>query len=227
MRLSLLLLTIIPWLALSFLGITLLAPGTPQHSTLGLVVVCIMTLWLALCGFLLLRTYPLNIARLRRYLDRMANGELPEKVTLLSHDEDLGAIERDLNRVVDTLKTKIEALQEQLAISDAMYKTIRAQSQELVDAERQRVMIESLAAACHHIAQPATALKTSLELIKRTAPPDSRDRVETCLEAMREIAETLEKLRQVSTYRTVPYRTIMVDGQEKAIEHILDIDRRA
>ncbi len=41
-----------------------------------------------------------------------------------------------------------------------MKRTIEAQREEILAAERQRVMIQSLGAACHHLGQPATVVSS-------------------------------------------------------------------
>lgn len=76
------------------------------------------------------------------------------------------------------------------------------------EAERQRVMLESLGAACHHLGQPATVLMANLGLIRSRI--DSEDHVltemvDSSLEAIRRLGDTLHKLNCVNEYRTTSY----------------------
>lgn len=90
-----------------------------------------------------------------------------------------------------------------------MAETIRKQRDELLDAERQRVMIESLGAACHHLGQPATVIMAYLELIKRTETTrETGEMIDKALEAAQAMAEIFQRLRDVSCYRKVPYLAI-------------------
>jgi FixJ family two-component response regulator len=88
----------------------------------------------------------------------------------------------------------------------AMRRTIMAQQEELLQAERQRVMLESLGAACHHLGQPATVITGYLELIKRKeTDPEIRAMIEQCIAAAAQMGEILTRLNQVSNYRTESY----------------------
>ncbi len=79
----------------------------------------------------------------------------------------------------------------------------------LRQSERQRVMLASVGAACHHLGQPATVIMANLELIKRlTKDVDKAELKEilklTC-DAADTLAEVLHKLNTVNEYRTVQY----------------------
>jgi DNA-binding NtrC family response regulator len=109
------------------------------------------------------------------------------------------------------VKGSVEPANLRRAIANALQKgdmltTIRRQKEALMDAERQRVMIESLAAACHHLGQPATVIRGYLELVrKQNLPPDALEMVDACLAAADSMADVLDTLRKASQYRTVPY----------------------
>jgi PAS domain S-box-containing protein len=79
----------------------------------------------------------------------------------------------------------------------------------LRQAERHRVMLASVGAACHHLGQPATVILTNLELIKRMTHDVGRDDLAEILrmtnEAAEHMAEVLHKLNSVDEYRTVQY----------------------
>ena len=63
--------------------------------------------------------------------------------------------------------------------------TISEQQERLLDAERQRVMIESLGAACHHIGQPAMAINAYLQLMKdQETDEEQLAMISQCMEAL-------------------------------------------
>lgn len=74
--------------------------------------------------------------------------------------------------------------------------------------ERNRVMLESLGAACHHLGQPATLLMGNLGLLQakvRDADPVVRELLASSMDAIARLGETLHKLNQVNEYRTRLY----------------------
>ena len=78
----------------------------------------------------------------------------------------------------------------------------------LLEAERQRVMFESLGAACHHIAQPLTVAINSLELyrLELTESSDTRDgELDKTMKCIEKASEIIHRMQAVSKYRTVPY----------------------
>ncbi len=105
-----------------------------------------------------------------------------------------------------------------------MHRTIEKQREDLIQAERQRVMIESLGAACHHMGQPATVISTYLQLMKRVEQsPEMIDMIEQCTEAAEAIHTILQRLRSVSQYRTVPYISRQEGEISRIDERILDV----
>lgn len=92
------------------------------------------------------------------------------------------------------------------------------------DAERHRVMLESLGAACHHLGQPATVLLANLGIMKRHSTKTDekiQELVGSCLEAAESLSTTLHKLNATNEYRTTPY----LDGRTASGKEsrILDI----
>ena len=76
------------------------------------------------------------------------------------------------------------------------------------EAERQRVMLESLGAACHHLGQPATVLLANLGIMRHRADggnEDMKELVDACLNAAEALSEILHKLNAINEYRTTPY----------------------
>lgn len=212
---------VIPLLVVCFFALSVYSPaGMP--SFVGQVVIGGLTFLLAASGYALLRRYPENIIKLRQYLRQIAAGELPEKIALDQSEDDIRAIEDYLNQVLVALRNKVQLLEQQLQLSREMKTALETQQQDLLAAERHRVMIQSMGAACHHIGQPTTLLRTNLYFLKSQAStPRERGMVAECEQAVEAIVEVLEKLRHVSAYRTTPYCTI----SNSADEEILDIER--
>ncbi len=93
--------------------------------------------------------------------------------------------------------------------------------------ERQRVMVESLGAACHHLGQPATILLASLELMARM-PNQDRAVTEELLASSMDAAESLRTmLHELNNMTEAEYRTrAYMDGDDAtgaAGPRILDI----
>jgi len=74
--------------------------------------------------------------------------------------------------------------------------------------EGQKAMIASLAAACHHLGQPATVIVANLTLLQRMmkdASPDAKDLINAANQAGEELAQILYKLNTVDTYKMSNY----------------------
>ncbi len=94
-------------------------------------------------------------------------------------------------------------------------------------AERQRVMVESLGAACHHLGQPATVLLASLELMTRMPSQDravTEELLSSSMEAAESLREMLHELNDMteSEYRTTAY---LESGKDSGVDapRILDV----
>lgn len=85
---------------------------------------------------------------------------------------------------------------------------LEAQRLKLLDAERHRVMVESLGAACHRLGQPATVITTSLQILKREIHGEEEQRMlGECMQAAESLSSILQQLQRVCVYRTEPYLT--------------------
>ena len=81
------------------------------------------------------------------------------------------------------------------------------------EAERQRVMLESLGAACHHLGQPATVLLANLGIIQKRLSLDEKqvddkqvgELLDASIEACKRLGDILHKLNAVTEYRTTHY----------------------
>jgi len=100
-----------------------------------------------------------------------------------------------------------------LVISNAfqkfkMQQKIGEQRKALIEAERQRVMMESVGAACHHFGQPLTTMLINLQMLAKGEPIEESDKsrmFEECLKAAEIMRKILNKFQEVREYRTRPY----------------------
>jgi DNA-binding response OmpR family regulator len=134
----------------------------------------------------------------------MFNGHRNEKV----------AVEAMKAGVSDYLvKGRITPDRLRLVISFAVQKNRIQQRMEekrkaLLDAERQRVMMESVTATCHHFAGPLTAMLSNLQMfaeVENIEEPEKRNMLEQCLKAAETMKTILNKFQQVREYRTRPF----------------------
>ena len=94
------------------------------------------------------------------------------------------------------------------------------------EAERHRVMRESLGAACHHLGQPATVLLANLGIMQRKLDGSGDEMVaelvKSSIEAAETLGEILHKLNTVNEYKTTRYldRPDGVDSDENRILEI-------
>jgi DNA-binding response OmpR family regulator len=85
---------------------------------------------------------------------------------------------------------------------------IKKSIEDLLEAERQRVMIESLGAACHHISQPMTSVMGNLGLLKESLASDdvvTRRKLQAILEWTDEVRSLLHQFHALRAYRSTPY----------------------
>ena len=135
-------------------------------------------------------------------------------IMLTGHGSEEVAVEAIKAGVSDYLvKGRITPDSLRLVIANALQKfkmqqEIEKQRQALFDAERQRVMMESVGAACHHFAQPLTTMLGSLQVLAEAddiEEPEKRNMLQQCLKAAEMMRMILNKFQQVSEYRTRPY----------------------
>ncbi len=100
-----------------------------------------------------------------------------------------------------------------LVISNALRKfemqqKIDEQHAALLHAERQRVMMESVGATCHHFGQPLTVMLSNLQVLAETKDieePEKQQMLHHCLRAAAMMKTILNKFQEVQEYRTRPY----------------------
>lgn len=85
---------------------------------------------------------------------------------------------------------------------------IRDQEKRLIEAERQRVMMQSIGATCHHFSQPVTSLLGRLEILLESSPPLNEKQltlINDSLACTRKMMDLLVQFQRIQDYRTVPY----------------------
>jgi len=149
-------------------------------------------LLLMLLGYGVLAKYPAGVVRLRHWVEELAKGDIPVRIELSSDEDELAAIERCLREVVHQSRQRVH--------------TLELQTESLLVAERQRVAIEGLGAACHHLGQPATSLSIALYMMRRAnTSPEVTPLINQCQHAADAMSEILQKLRHIANYRNEPY----------------------
>ena len=184
------LISVIPLLAIVYFCVT---DGLGVAVTLDrLWPVVVATLPFMALGYWMLVQYPINIVRLRRYLEELAHGALPGHVALMTDEDDLAAVDALLRKVVKQTETRV--------------RTIEVQAGALLDAERQSVMIQSLGAACHHLGQPVMVICTYLDLMRRLQlPVEAQPMLVECRAAADTLADVVHRLQHLTSYRTESY----------------------
>lgn len=145
---------------------------------------------------------------------------------------------RDEERAVEAMKNgasdylvkgSISPWSLQRAITQAvarvnMQREIAEQRDKLLAAERQRVVIESLGAACHHLGQPMVVLNYCLdELAKTDAKPEFRELLGKGMEAKEKINQILSRMQRITAYQNEPYVPGADSDSEAHVDTILTL----
>jgi signal transduction histidine kinase len=198
------LMSVLPLLAFMYLLINGLRHESVTQEAFYFVTPVIVLL--VVLGIVLLVRHSRQVEQLRRYLEVMARGGAP---SLMFGDggEDFAAIEKCLGAVIRQ--------------TDDRVRVIESQSRALVQAEQQRVMVETLGAACHHLGQPATVIRVYLEMMqKKESSAEMQRMIGECQEAAESVAGILHRLQGVGKYQTEPYlpsRPVDESGHEDRI----------
>lgn len=150
-----------------------------------------------LLGYAMLAKYPANIVRLRRYLRDLASDRVPVSLVLSTDEDDLTAIRRYMCDLVRQAEERV--------------RTTDARQASVLTAERQRVMIESLGAICHHLGQPATMIGAGLYMMrKHAASPELKALIDECQQSFEALTKIHDRLHAITQYRTEAYLTAEV-----------------
>lgn len=201
------LMSVIPLLAFAYVLGNAFMTRSLDLETIYLLLPSIVTL-MAL-GVMLLARHTIEVSRLRQYLEEISRGGDP-LVTMDHSSEDFVAMQRSLGAVIKRGSEKV--------------KVVEARSKVLVQAEQQRVMSETVGAACHHLGQPATIIRGYLDLMKRAeVSPEMKSMIQECQAATEEVATVLHRLKGVGQYETEPYLTAKEERAGRSDERILKI----
>lgn len=184
------LITILPALIMLWVWMGHLNDATPPPVAIwcaGGVIVLVITL-----GYTLLLKYPVSIVRLRHYLSTLAGGGIPDQIVLTEDEDDLAAVQHYMERIVNMAEDRIRMLEKRHEVE--------------LESERQRVMIESIGAMCHHVGQPATVISMCLHLLKNNPSAQDAPRIlAECEAAFDSMTAILDQLRATSHYSSEAY----------------------
>lgn len=175
----------------------------------SLVLILSSSLVLVLLGIVLLLRHVLEVGRLRRHLELIARGGVPGDGVEAS-SEDFKAISKAMGTVIEKADEKVRTIEDQ----------VRAR----LRAEQQRVMVETVGAACHHLGQPATVIGVYLDLMKKKeVSPEMQRLIAECQLAAADVSGVLHRLQGVARYETEPYLSPRKAGPPRSDERILKI----
>ncbi|MBN2161613.1 MAG: hypothetical protein JXR25_12610 [Pontiellaceae bacterium] len=207
-RIAMVLLSLVPALVCFYAGILVADPDSELVHPVSLIVIICSTLTVGIAGWLILRKHARNISRLRDYVVNIAAGSIPDSIRLYqsSDSSEIQCIEDGLNLILNQMNRRIRVIEHKLKLEGNLRRALEKQQQDLLNAERQRVMLQSVGAACHHLGQPATALRMRLYLLRNRAESmEHMEEIDDSLKDLDAIDVILTRLREVNEYRTVPY----------------------
>jgi signal transduction histidine kinase len=189
-EIAIVLVSILPLLAMFYLIFSNLSgQKTPIPLVLAIAVILLFMMTL---GYVLLIRYPRSVSKLRKKLENLTDGKITNSVQISDHEEEILVLEKYFNTLISEMKERME--------------TIEQQKRDLIDAERQRVMTESLCTACHHLGQPAMVLSNYLQLMEKEDLSDAaKANLSGCMNASKEMNSIIKDLQNVTAYRTEPY----------------------
>lgn len=121
------LVSVIPLLVFYYLISRQDAEGIPWDGQTFAVLLILCAL--GYTGYSILRQYPINIVRLRSYLEQIVRGEIPESVELLHAEDDLRAVETYLNLLLTRLRERMDKLNiEKNRLQEQLYQAQKMES---------------------------------------------------------------------------------------------------
>ena len=119
-KVAIILISILPLISIWYLastGVLIDRSGGWLIRIVGPIILLMIVL-----GYLLLAKYPVTIVKLRKYLENIIKGELPDKVNLLRSENDISAIEDSMNIIIRKLKSEITLIQtEKVSLQQQLY----------------------------------------------------------------------------------------------------------
>ena len=93
-------------------------------------------------------------------------------------------------------------------MSEDRIQMLKKQHDVELEAESQRVMVESIGTMCHHLGQPASVMSMTLYRLRNNpAPGDVPKLLTECEASFNAMTEILDRLRGISHYCSEPYLT--------------------
>jgi DNA-binding response OmpR family regulator len=145
------------------------------------------------------------VALLREIRDHFTAQQLPVLI-LASHQSAEAIVEQLDAGANDTIALPINF--PVLVARMGVWLNVAAATAEMMRKTEERVVTESLGAACHHLAQPATVAMTEMEIIISEHPEmqaDLRDSLNRVASQLEKSGQILHRLQRVSAYQTEPY----------------------
>lgn len=118
-------------------------------------------------GYLILRKYPVNIVKLRGYLERMIYGQLPDQVSLLKAEDDIAVVEKCLNVIIGQLRERLEILQQEK----------KALQQQLFQVQKMESLGVMAAGAAHDFNNLLMGMLGNINFLSEHIPTDSPARM--------------------------------------------------
>lgn len=121
------LVSVIPLLAFYYLISRQTEEGIPWDGQTFAVLLILCAL--GYTGYSILRKYPINIVRLRGYLEQIVRGEIPDSVELVEAEDDLRAVETYLNLLLTRLRERMDKLNiEKNRLQEQLYQAQKMES---------------------------------------------------------------------------------------------------
>ena len=178
------LISVIPLLVFWYFNVV---GGVPDNA-FGLQIIMMVALVTAVAaaGYAILQKYPLNIIRLRGFLEQVIDGDLPEQVQLLKAEDDIEAVERCLNVILKQLKERLELLQQEK----------KSLQQQLYQAQKMESMGLMAAGAAHDFNNMLTSIMGSVSLLSDHLPknPSASELVQDLETAVQRAAELTNQM---------------------------------
>jgi signal transduction histidine kinase len=155
----------------------------------------VIVMILMMAGYVILLKYPRNIAKLRRYLENMVQGQMPEKIALLRTENDIGAIEDSLNLILEKLKTDLDRSEEEREVL----------VKQLTQAQKLESIGAMAAGIAHEINTPVQYVSDNTRFLKKS--------YENILELIQEYRELLQVQAERSGDRELSDRLRTLDDK--------------
>ena len=158
--------------------------------------------WLMICsivglmvlGYGILFKYPSNIAHLHKNLEEIVKGQMPDShVVLMGIEDDIGAIEKAVNVIIDQLRERIDLVEKQKEILE----------RELCQANKLKAIGAMASGIAHEINTPVQFVSDNARYISRATQNvfgfirSLKRTLETCEESCRHVGDLTANLSEL------------------------------